>query len=217
MYIQQIIPHVYLLFVFTENYWSDAHNRRKFFIDFATQKGFDPLVPINWENIQYKEILEQVKKKEFEQKRGRGRWKGDIEVQSKQVGSSPLHHYKGNLSKAIKDSFPEIGVHISLLLFPFLFLTICFDNSNRPKTTSTYVHTIVILHIYFFIYYVFTGNYWRDAHNRRKFFVDFATQKGFDPLVSTNWENIQYKEILKKVKGKKNPSGEEEERQRFKM
>ncbi len=51
-----------LLFVFKDNYWNNAHNRRKFFVDFATQKGFDPLVAENWENVQYRKIIKQVRK-----------------------------------------------------------------------------------------------------------------------------------------------------------
>ncbi len=48
--------HVNLPSVFPENYWRDAHNRRNFFIEFAIQKGFDPLVAVNWENVQYREM-----------------------------------------------------------------------------------------------------------------------------------------------------------------
>ncbi len=64
---------------------------------------------------------------------------------------------------------------------------------------------------YLFIYlsFVFIGNYWNTVHNRRKFFVEFATQKGFDPLVASNWENIQYREMVKKVKREKACNKEE--------
>ncbi len=36
---------------------------------------------------------------------------------SSKVGHGALSYYKDNLRKAITDSFPEIGVHISLLIF----------------------------------------------------------------------------------------------------
>ncbi len=42
-------------------------------MEFATQKGFDPLVAINWENIKFKEILKQVGKK-------RDKEREDIEI-----------------------------------------------------------------------------------------------------------------------------------------
>ncbi len=46
----QCLLHVYLPFVFTDKYWRNSHNRRRFFIEFAAQKGFDPLVAANWKN-----------------------------------------------------------------------------------------------------------------------------------------------------------------------
>ncbi len=55
--------HVYLHFVFTGKYWSNALNCRKIFIDFASKKRFDPLVATNWANIQRSEIIKQVKRK----------------------------------------------------------------------------------------------------------------------------------------------------------
>ncbi len=61
--------YVNLAFVFTDKYWSDALNRRKFFIEFASQKGFDPLVASNWENVQYQEILKEIKKKNSQKQR----------------------------------------------------------------------------------------------------------------------------------------------------
>ncbi len=64
--------HINLLFEFIGNYWSNTLNRRNFFIEFATQNGFDPLVAINWENIQYK----QVKRKKNTTRTGKGREKG---------------------------------------------------------------------------------------------------------------------------------------------
>ncbi len=59
--------YIYLtFFAFTEKYWSNAHNRRKFFIEFAVQKGFDPLLAVNWKNIRCK----QVKRTQQAQKKG---------------------------------------------------------------------------------------------------------------------------------------------------
>ncbi len=63
-------------------------------------------------------------------------------LKSKKAGRGALCYYKNNLWKAIADAFPEIGVDVYLLLFVSL-LTICLDNSNGPKNTSTYVHSIL--------------------------------------------------------------------------
>ncbi len=50
-----------------------------------------------------------------------------------------INYYKGNLCKAITDSFPEIGMHISLFFISFSHIL----KSNDPKKTSTYAHAIV--------------------------------------------------------------------------
>ncbi len=46
------------------------------------------------------------------------------------------------------------------------------------------------------------GNYWRSTENQRKFFTEFAARKGFDPLVSENWDNIKIEDIIKQVRKK---------------
>ncbi len=46
-------------------------------------------------------------------------------------------------------------------------------------------------------------NYWSSIENQQKFFSEFASKKGFDPLVLANWKNIKKIALIKKV-GKKN-------------
>ncbi len=43
-------------------------------------------------------------------------------------------------------------------------------------------------------------NYWRSIGNQRKFFIEFAAQQGFDPLVPGNWDKITIRAIIKKVR-----------------
>jgi hypothetical protein len=40
-------------------YWMSIENRRKFFIEFAQEMGFDPFVPENWNNVTYAKIIEK--------------------------------------------------------------------------------------------------------------------------------------------------------------
>ena len=45
------------------------------------------------------------------------------------------------------------------------------------------------------------GQHWKQPQNRRKFFTDFASKSGFDPLVADNWysivkETIQAEKVL---------------------
>ncbi len=64
------------LFKFTDKYWDNVHNRRKFFSEFASQKGFDPLVAVNWENVQYREMVKVRRKKKCDEgKREQRVWK----------------------------------------------------------------------------------------------------------------------------------------------
>ncbi len=43
----------------------------------------------------------------------------------------------------------------------------------------------------------YKGNYWTIAENRRNTFIELAHEKGFDPLVPENWQNIKYDELPK--------------------
>lgn len=43
---------------------------------------------------------------------------------------------------------------------------------------------------------MFTENYWQDKKNRRKFFENFAREKGFDPLDSHSWYSVSRNSIL---------------------
>ena len=40
----------------SKGYWLDIDNRRKFFLKFAEEKGFDPLVPENWYTITKRQV-----------------------------------------------------------------------------------------------------------------------------------------------------------------
>ncbi len=61
-----------------------------------------------------------------------------------------------------------------------------------------------------FIYLLYAkGNYWSDSHNLRKFFIEFASQQKFDPLVSENWESVRTINIREKVRNNELRKGEE--------
>ncbi len=46
---------------------------------------------------------------------------------------------------------------------------------------------------------MFVGNYWKSTENQRKFFIEFASQKGFDPLELKNWDKIKALDFRKEV------------------
>jgi len=43
-----------------------------------------------------------------------------------------------------------------------------------------------------------TRHYWANRENRRQFFLDFARQRGFDPLIAANWQRITTADIVTK-------------------
>ncbi len=54
---------IYQLIYILDNYWRSTENQRKFFIEFAAKKGFDPLVPENWDKITTRASRKLVRKK----------------------------------------------------------------------------------------------------------------------------------------------------------
>jgi len=65
-----------------KGYWKEMQNRIQFFVEFAKEQGFDPLVPDNWYNVTQKQIIS---------KGGRG-----------------LLVYYESFKKAIVDAFREV-------------------------------------------------------------------------------------------------------------
>lgn len=39
------------------------------------------------------------------------------------------------------------------------------------------------------------GGYWTNTNNARRFFDDYASANGFDPLITENWYSISTKDI----------------------
>eukprot|EP00026_Physarum_polycephalum_P002930 Phypoly_transcript_02939.p1 GENE.Phypoly_transcript_02939~~Phypoly_transcript_02939.p1 ORF type:complete len:825 (+),score=95.05 Phypoly_transcript_02939:89-2563(+) len=72
-----------------QNYWSSAENRRKFFVEFAKQNNFDPLLPENWYSVP-KQKLKGLKKIE-----------------------SIIRHHQRRIDNTLIELFPEIGLDIN--------------------------------------------------------------------------------------------------------
>lgn len=75
-----------MLTVFTGHYWQDLNNQKQFFVDFAKEKKFDPLIPHNWYQVSKNDLLH-----------------------SKGIGSI-LPYYKGRISLALLQVFNDIGL-----------------------------------------------------------------------------------------------------------
>eukprot|EP00026_Physarum_polycephalum_P002504 Phypoly_transcript_02511.p1 GENE.Phypoly_transcript_02511~~Phypoly_transcript_02511.p1 ORF type:complete len:789 (+),score=87.01 Phypoly_transcript_02511:70-2436(+) len=117
--------------------WYNVENRRKFFEKYARQNGFDHSVAENW-YAQSREKIMAVK-----------------------GANSIINYHKQDLSKALMDLFPNIGLQKSKFQGPYL------------------VHDISV---------------------SKNFFTNFADENGFDPLNANNWY-MQVKEKIMSAKG----------------
>jgi len=69
--------------------YSDPASRRNFFEEYAVEQGFDPLNPKNW----YSQSVHKIS--------------------SKKGAQTVIMHYRNNLSRALLDIFPDIGLEDS--------------------------------------------------------------------------------------------------------
>eukprot|EP00026_Physarum_polycephalum_P001974 Phypoly_transcript_01978.p1 GENE.Phypoly_transcript_01978~~Phypoly_transcript_01978.p1 ORF type:complete len:752 (+),score=127.08 Phypoly_transcript_01978:45-2300(+) len=73
-------------FSLPNKYWEDPLKRKNFFDQFASENGFDPLVPENWYSVSSNELRET---KSY---------------------SSVVQYYKGGIVAALMDLYPNIGL-----------------------------------------------------------------------------------------------------------
>lgn len=76
-----------------------------------------------------------------------------------------MSHYSGNISNALLQIFPNIGL----------------DISRFGKSHSTFLAPLLPIFNHLFV------EFWQHPMNRRKFFEKYAKANKFDPLVAENW------------------------------
>lgn len=82
-----------------------------------------------------------------------------------------LRKYQGSLVKCLTDLFPEIG------LDPFHF-------SSLPRMLESIKLTMLALLM------SYIEKFLSVPENQKRFFMKFAEEKGFDPLVLDNWRQV---------------------------
>eukprot|EP00026_Physarum_polycephalum_P001474 Phypoly_transcript_01476.p1 GENE.Phypoly_transcript_01476~~Phypoly_transcript_01476.p1 ORF type:complete len:889 (+),score=81.31 Phypoly_transcript_01476:156-2669(+) len=90
--------------------WSNINARRDFFLTYAAQNGFDPLVPSNW----------------YEQPRER--------IMAVKGADRVMFYHGGEVTQALLDLFPTIGLEKSRFTFPKLWK----DAENRRRFFEEY-------------------------------------------------------------------------------
>lgn len=86
-------------------YWQAVANRRKFFVDIADDKGFDPMVADNW----YALTLEEVIQHKVRKKKGGGLFSQHLYLRE-QNATLVLAYYNGSFENALVHLFPEVSL-----------------------------------------------------------------------------------------------------------
>eukprot|EP00026_Physarum_polycephalum_P001329 Phypoly_transcript_01330.p1 GENE.Phypoly_transcript_01330~~Phypoly_transcript_01330.p1 ORF type:complete len:878 (+),score=128.72 Phypoly_transcript_01330:456-3089(+) len=186
--------------------WKDRNKRRDFFIEYAAEKGFDPLSAGNWYSVFYADLI------------------------SRKSAKVVLSFHKNSVVQALLDLFP--GVVFDKRKFGFeggwedpairkrFFENFArkngFDPSDPHKwdqeTTNLLmstkgVHRVLQYHnnsVRKALRDLFPDlsfqTSWTEESTRRKFFEEYAKQNGFDPLVPDAWY-AQSSENILSVKG----------------
>lgn len=192
-------------------YWKSVANRKRFFINFAKEKGFEALVPENWY---------PVKKKVLGARKG---------------ASALLSLYQGNFVTALVHLFPDIGyVRSKFAAEPCnywldaknrkeVFENFAKESKFNPYVASNWYNitdatlqqskdyqdirsvleyyngSVVKALVELFTevnfdderFVVLPKPSWHTGERGRKdYFVNFAQQRGFDPLVAENWYSV---------------------------
>eukprot|EP00026_Physarum_polycephalum_P002000 Phypoly_transcript_02004.p1 GENE.Phypoly_transcript_02004~~Phypoly_transcript_02004.p1 ORF type:complete len:496 (+),score=54.29 Phypoly_transcript_02004:1101-2588(+) len=198
-----------------KNYWHDKENRKKFFDQYAHEKGFDPLSAESWYSVPKSNILQQ----------------------SKAVGV--LKHYKGSIISALCDIYSFVEFDADKFVYPpkkhredskyklhiiseFAkqkdFDPLVASNWYKIKTSDfetmkggpgllqqyggfskTLINLLPNIGLDSSFFHK-PPQYWTSAANQKQFFDTFAAERNFDPLIPNNWYQYSYKHVCN-VKG----------------
>eukprot|EP00026_Physarum_polycephalum_P000419 Phypoly_transcript_00420.p1 GENE.Phypoly_transcript_00420~~Phypoly_transcript_00420.p1 ORF type:complete len:1013 (+),score=147.72 Phypoly_transcript_00420:21-3059(+) len=200
----------------SQNYWADIENRKKFFENFARRKGFNPRSVHHWHGIPPKSLLpEKGGPAIFAHYSGSistalREIYPDMEIDESKFSGiitenkwrNPLNRRKFMDEYAAKKGFDP--------LIPENWYTIKGDDVVEAQGGTLYnlynkSVTKLVTSVYPDIgldesrFAVMRKGYWTDASVRR-FFDDFAKERGFDPLQATNWYSVNGR-YVKKLKG----------------
>jgi len=201
-----------LFHIFLNHYaekWADPPERRKFFENYASEKGFDPLNAENWYSVSLNQIFE--KKKETQ---------------------AVVVYHGHSVLKALLDLFPEVEFDKSQLLAwkwkdvrnrRKFFEAHARENNLDPLHPETWYSLDLTKLLYkkkgtqgVVKYHgrsvaqalldlfpnigldraKLVARRWVDREERRKVFEKFAKQHRFDPLIAENWYGRSLKKIV---------------------
>ncbi len=114
-----------------ENYWRSTENQRKFFIEFASQKGFDPLIPENWDNITKEDISKQVRRRLL-----------GCSIILLLQGGAFVSTYYDNFQQALLELLPNIGL---CFYFDKLYIEFYLYRIIQTKEASCEYYSVTLI------------------------------------------------------------------------
>ena len=160
----------YSLILYLANHWLRVENRIAFFMEFAKDLGFDPLIADNWHSLDYQALM---------------RYK---------VFSFSYHSNKRLIvvCSVLLICCLIVQVWPRICCTYFLTSVLIKPSSNSFLVcTTTFKSTLALIHTH-------TGGYWivDELQHKRNLFLEFAKEKRFDPLVANNWYLVSEEDVL---------------------
>eukprot|EP00026_Physarum_polycephalum_P000368 Phypoly_transcript_00368.p1 GENE.Phypoly_transcript_00368~~Phypoly_transcript_00368.p1 ORF type:complete len:1106 (+),score=136.69 Phypoly_transcript_00368:1680-4997(+) len=191
---------------FPSEYWKDPKNGRKFFENFAEKQGFDPLIAQNWYTVEHTDI-ETFKGAKDVLHKFHGSHRAALlkvfpeiglereKIQSKNYGLAERKRVLVEFAK-LKGFDPLIPNNWATVTTQSLF---AYPGPKRViQRYGSVKNALLAVFKFEDVPTVYQPKYyWRNAGTRRKFFERFAAKNGFDPLIATNWYNLNRAKIIK--------------------
>eukprot|EP00026_Physarum_polycephalum_P001348 Phypoly_transcript_01349.p1 GENE.Phypoly_transcript_01349~~Phypoly_transcript_01349.p1 ORF type:complete len:1107 (+),score=164.22 Phypoly_transcript_01349:191-3322(+) len=189
-----------------KKYWKEEYSRRKFFDGIAKHRGFDPLKPKNWYFItpsiilKYKGANGVLAHYKNNYVKALMSLYPNIGLDKMKFDQLPYNHWNDAENK--REVFRQVAKEME-------FDPLIASNWYSVRTDSIFykkgARAILAQHGNFVQAlcdlfpnvkfdkpkFLFLTDYqWKQEHARKEFFVKFAHEQGFDPLVPENWYSV---------------------------
>eukprot|EP00026_Physarum_polycephalum_P002682 Phypoly_transcript_02690.p1 GENE.Phypoly_transcript_02690~~Phypoly_transcript_02690.p1 ORF type:complete len:880 (+),score=98.16 Phypoly_transcript_02690:33-2672(+) len=193
----------------TKTKWPTIEQRRSYFMLVARDYGFDPLVADNWYRFKpasldhegYNRVLRVYR---FNMRKAVSDIFPDVKFDMSKFPSIKKRYWLQyeNRRKYFVESADALGFDPLIAENWYLCDASSFDSKNRSIVRlfgNSFPHTIqatfpdIGLELHKFSSR--PSKFWRNPENRKAFFMEFAKNHEFDPLILDNWKNIRKTEI----------------------
>eukprot|EP00026_Physarum_polycephalum_P002219 Phypoly_transcript_02224.p1 GENE.Phypoly_transcript_02224~~Phypoly_transcript_02224.p1 ORF type:complete len:937 (+),score=116.21 Phypoly_transcript_02224:57-2867(+) len=193
--------------------WKDERERRRYFDKFAASQGFDPLNPVAWSRVSvgdlklfhpgYRTILKYYG----------GKLSACLLQLYPDIGLE-MPHFDAQLSYTKKSDRKSILLRFAEKRSFDPLNAENWYNTSWADFSSHYLARSMITHCYQRKYVSalmdlfpeldlnpskfanIPVGHWEEMANRRKLFIEIARERGFDPLVPSNWYPVSYNSLI---------------------